>query len=63
MFVFELFKVVVKFDTILRTVPSECSFGPFLTKSLRLFDGRNKDGINGYVQQVKEKASNDNIKQ
>jgi hypothetical protein len=62
MFVFELFKLVVKFDTILRTVPPECSFGPFFTKSLWLFDRRDKYGIYGYAHQIKEKTTHQHIK-
>ena len=61
MLIFELFKVVFKFDTILRTVPSKGSFAPFFAKSIRLIDGGNEDGINGYTHQIKEEATDQQL--
>jgi hypothetical protein len=43
-------------------VPSECSFGPFFTKSFRLFDGGHKDGIDGNAHQIKYKATDQHVK-
>jgi hypothetical protein len=44
-------------------VPSESPFGPFLTKSVRLINGGDKDDIDGGTQQIKREATDQQVKQ
>jgi hypothetical protein len=55
--------VIFKFYTILGAVPPECSFGPLLTKAIRLFEGGDKDGIDRRAQQIKKDTADKQIKQ
>jgi hypothetical protein len=63
MFVFEFCSAIFKFYTILRPVPSESSFGPFLTKSVRLINRGDKDDIDGGTQQIKSETTDQQVKQ
>jgi hypothetical protein len=63
MFVFEFFNAIFKFYAILGAVPPQCSFGPLLTKAIRLIDGGDKDGIDSRTQQIKKDATDEQIKQ